>query len=48
MFPGALFFAGELAPLRDEFAETKIICAWSHDHGVIHTGKAITKNKPKR
>ncbi|BAT61122.1 sialic acid-binding periplasmic protein SiaP precursor [Variibacter gotjawalensis] len=35
-----LFDTGQF---RDEFAETKIICAWSHDHGVIHTGKAITK-----
>lgn len=26
---------------RDEFKETRILCCWSHDHGLIHTNKAI-------
>jgi TRAP-type C4-dicarboxylate transport system substrate-binding protein len=33
-----LFDTGQF---RDEFKETQILCAWSHDHGLIHTNKAI-------
>ncbi len=33
-----LFDTGQF---RDEFKETHLLCIWSHDHGLIHTSKAI-------
>jgi TRAP-type C4-dicarboxylate transport system substrate-binding protein len=28
---------------RDEFGEVKILCAWAHDHGLVHSRRQVTK-----